>query len=318
MSHRRDDPIRLGVAQGPSAFFDVGEGVERAVDWIEKAGKKKVDVLAFGETWLQGYPFFIDAPLSELWWEAAGEYHKNAVTLDSPEVQAICAAAAKAGCDVVIGLVEAEPATRGTVYATLAFISREGEVLGRHRKIKPTHHERSIWGEGDAKGLIAHERPYGRLSGLNCWEHNVVLPGYALIAQGTSVHVAAWPGREPKTAPAEPVWARQHLLSRAFASQAGAYVLCAAGRRLHDDVPERWRDLSPFEHDGGSAIVDPRGEIIAEAGSKETLLIADADPALIRQCKAACDAAGHYMRPDLFEVRVAGKRVFPPETAGNL
>ncbi len=310
--------FKLAAIQASSAFFDKQAGLDKAVRLIAEAGAKGAQIAAFGETWLPGYPFFIDAPLSELWWEAASDYLANAILIPGPETDALCEAARAADLDVIIGVAELDPATKSTIYCTLLFLSREGEILGRHRKIKPTHHERSIWGDGDAEGLVVHDRGYARLSGLNCWEHNVLLPGYALIAQGTQVHVAAWPGREPQTAPSEPVWSRQVLLSRAFASQAGAYVIAAAGLRRIGDVPERYAPLAPFEHNGCSVIVDPWGEVIAEAGSEETILIAEGSMERIRQAKAACDAAGHYARPDLFELRVAGRRVYPrPEPRGD-
>ena len=141
-------------------------------------------------------------------------------TVPGPETDRLCEAARDAGVDVVIGVAERDARTHGTVYCTLVFISSEGEIIGKHRKLKPTYGERFAWGEGDGSGLRAWQRPYARISGLNCWEHNMVLPGYALIADGTQVHVAAFPGYEST---------RQLVLCRAFASQAAAYVVLAGG-----------------------------------------------------------------------------------------
>ncbi len=303
--------IKLAAIQAAPVFFDKAASLEKACDLIAEAGREGADIAAFGETWLPGYPFFIEAPLGDLWWEAAALYLENAITVPGPETDRLCKAAKQAGLDIVIGVAELEPATRSSVYASLVFISKDGELLGRHRKIKPTHHERSVWADGDAKGLRVYERDYGRLSGLNCWEHNIVLPGFALICQGTQIHIAAWPGREPETAPSDPVWSRQILLSRAFASQAGAYVIAPAGLRLDEHVPERFKPLSAFEHTGQSAIIDPRGEIIAGPADGETILYADADLAEVRKAKSACDPAGHYSRPDLFELSLEGQRLYP-------
>ena len=194
--------LTLAAIQAAPAFFDKAASLDKACDLIAEAGRKGATLAAFGETWLPGYPFFIEAPLSDLWWEAAAAYLENAITLPGPETDRLCRAARQAGIDVVIGIAELDPSTQGTVYATLVFISRDGEILGRHRKLKPTHHERSVWADGDAEGLKVHARPYGRLSGLNCWEHNIMLPGFSLIAQGTQIHIAAWPGREPEPPPA--------------------------------------------------------------------------------------------------------------------
>ena len=135
----------------------------------------------------------------------------------------------------------------------------------------------------------------------------MMLPGYALASQGTQIHVAAWPGREPDQAPPSPagLWPRQVLLSRAFASQAGAYVICTAGINKKDDYPEEYRELVFFEHNGGSCIIDPRGEIIAgpEKGN-EKILIATGSLDIVRSVKAAVDIGGHYSRPDVFRFEV--------------
>jgi predicted amidohydrolase len=155
-----------------------------------------------------------------------------------------------------------------------------------------------VWGDGDAVGLKTHQRPYGRISGLNCWEHNTMLPGYVLAAE----------------------WPRQLLLSRAFASQAACYVIAVGGMRLSADTPERYRELSTFEHTGDSCIIDPRGEIIAGPAQGETNQNAEGSMEAVRAAKALSDIGGHYSRPDLFRMivdRSAPERVAERGGAGE-
>jgi nitrilase len=143
------------------------------------------------------------------------------------------------------------------------FISREGDILGTHRKLKPTMLERVAWGEGDGSDLVVFERPYGRLSGLNRWEHQTMLLGYTLIAQGTQFQLdAELETNAPLRSLPNPFGRAMHLLSQAFAAQAACYVIGAAGLLIRDAVDERIRPLA-FDITGDSIIVDPRGEIVA-------------------------------------------------------
>ena len=296
--------IRLAAIQAAPILFDKSASTEKACALIEKAGQEGADFAAFGESWLPGYPFWIESGVTDLTWEASAAYLENAVDLDGPEVEALCNAARTAGTDVVIGVAERDPHTEGTAYCTALTIGREGVLLNRHRKLKPTHAERIIWGDGDGAGLTVHQRDYGKISALNCWEHQMMLPGYALASQGTQVHAALWPGWEKNPTPGEYCWARQHLLSRAFASQAAAYVVCSAGLRLKEHIPDKWKPLGEWEHTGQSVIIDPRGEIIAGPVDGEEILFADGSLDIVRAAKAACDIAGHYSRPDVFQLLV--------------
>ncbi len=300
--------FRMAAIQAAPVLLDREASTEKACRLIEAAAEKGAMIAAFGETWLPGYPFFTHASPSPLWWQAAAEYLANAVEIPSPTTDRLCETARRAGIDVVIGVAERDRHTYGTVYCTLLFISRDGTILGRHRKLKPTHAERIVWGEGDTRGLTVYARSYARISGLNCWEHQMMLPGYALAAQGTQVHVAAWPGRE-SGAPQAPVsvWARQLLLSRAFASQAGAYVIAPGGVRLPEHVPERYAALCSRDHTGDSYIIDPRGEIIAGPAEGETILIAEGSMEAVLAAKVAVDIAGHYSRPDQLQLHVNGR-----------
>jgi nitrilase len=298
--------FRLAAIQAAPVFFDLEASTKKACRLILEAGGQGATIAAFSETWLPGYPFFVWGASGDrqLPWKAAADYLANSVEIPGAATDSLCKAAKKAHIDVVIGMVERDKQSQGTVYCTLLFIGSDGKILGKHRKLKPTHRERTIWGEGDATGLTVYERAYGRISGLNCWEHNMVLPGYVLMSQGTQIHVAAWPGAEGKAPPSpDPMWARQLLLSRAFASQAAAYVILVGGLHSADDVPPEYRELAS-RYRGDSFIIDPRGEVIAGPAQGETILIADGSMENILAAKSAFDIIGHYSRPDIFQLRV--------------
>lgn len=297
----------MAAIQAAPVHFDRAASTNKACRLIAEAAAGGATVAAFGECWLPGYPLFAYCEPSPSRWALGSAYIDSAIRVPGTETEFLCQAARKGKIDVVIGVLELDERTGGTVYCTLLFIGSDGSLIGKHRKIKPTFHERTTWGEGDGSTLTVHERPYGRLSGLNCWEHQMMLPGYALAEQGTQIHVAAWPGRELEHAPASPIslWPKQVLLSRAYASQAGAYVICAAGVNRKSDYPAQWRELAWLEGNGGSCIIDPRGEIIAgPVINEETILYAEGSLDLVRSAKSACDIAGHYSRPDIFSFKV--------------
>ena len=298
--------FRLAAIQAAPVFLDRQASTDKACGLIAKAGEMGATMAAFGETWLPGYPRWVHARIPYRQRRAlTARYLGAAVTIPGPETDQLCAAARAAGCDVVIGVAELDNISAGTVYCTLLFISADGEILGKHRKLKPTDGERTAWGEGDATGLRPYSRSYASISGLNCWEHNMVLPGYALMAQGTQVHVAAFPGHE--TEPAAMSSTRQLLLARAFASQGAAYVVLVGGLIHPDDIadPELRDVISTTQPmNGGSYIIDPMGEVIAGPAEGEEILITDASLDAVRSAKAMCDVAGHYSRPDLLRLVV--------------
>ena len=293
----------LAAVQAAPVFLDPGASAEKACQLIEDAAAQGADLVAFSETWLPGYPRWINAPVAVgVKRELGGRYLAASVMVPGPEIHQVCATARRCGVDVVIGVAELDPVSRGTTYCTLVFVSAEGEILGTHRKLKPTYGERFAWGEGDGSGLRVYERPYARISGLNCWEHNMVLPGYALMAQGTQVHVAAFPGYEQAGG-----GTRQTLLSRAFASQAAAYVMLVGGLLSTDDIADPFvREvvgmLPPLT--GDSCIIDPNGEIVAGPASGPEILFAKGSRELLDVAKALCDVGGHYSRPDVLRLTV--------------
>jgi nitrilase len=131
----------------------------------------------------------------------------------------------------------------------------------------------------------------------------MLLPGYALMAQGTQIHIATWP------------YARTLsdfgglLLSRAFALQGSCYVMATCSLLRAEDVPEAYRYLAT-ERDRnqaqtGSCIIASGGEIIAAAPAyEETILTATVSLEAVLRCKARLDIGGHYSRPDILRLWV--------------
>jgi len=296
----------LAAVQAAPVYFDREASTEKACQLVMEAGQKGADLVAFSETWLPGYPFF---HTTSLWDQGCVTYLANAVEIPSPTTDRLCAAAQEAGVDVAIGIAELDSRTRGTVYCTLLFIGREGQILGRHRKLKPSFGERTVWGEGDGIGLRVYERSYGRVSGLNCWEHRMLLPGYALMAQGTQIHVATW----PFASSLDPVHGKGLLLSRAFAAQGACYVITPCALLSPDDVLEAYRDLARRRisewrigaTQGGCQIINPKGDVIAQAPvGEETVLTISVTLEAVLQSKAYIDVGGHYSRPDVLQLHV--------------
>jgi predicted amidohydrolase len=299
-----EQEFRLAAIQAAPIFLNRDASTEKACQLIEEAGQKGVDLAAFGESWLPGYPWWMwegrwygiaSGPQIE---EARLAYLDSGVEIPSTTTHRLCQAAGDSGIDVVIGIAERDSRTRGTMYGTLLFVGREGKILGRHRKLKPTYIERTIWGEGDGSGLRPYARPYGRISGLNCAEHQMMLPGYALVAQGTQIHVAAWPTGSGIA-----------VLSQAFAKQGCCYVLSVGAASTEKDFPEGLSQLQTPEWYGqvpSSRIFGPWGSILAEAPTvdEETIITTDVTLEEVASAKRSFDIAGHYSRPDVLQLHV--------------
>jgi predicted amidohydrolase len=307
----RASDFTLGAAQAAPVYFDREASTDKACELIRKAGKMKVDLLAFGETWLPGYPFFHATSYLP---EGRERYLENAVEIPSPTTERLCAAAHEAETDVAIGVAELDPYTNGSTYCTLLFIGREGKILGRHRKLKPSFSERRVWGEGDGAGLVVYDRPYAKISGLNCWEHRMLLPGYTLMALGTQVHVAAWPF-------ARNAGPRQ-LMSRAFAAQGACYAIETCALLRPEDVTEEFREILKARNkthgdpniEGCAKIIDPRGHVVAEAPiGEESIVTASASLEEVRNSKGYIDVGGHYSRPDVFRLLVNRRPLYRVE-----
>jgi len=300
------EAIVVAAVQAAPVFLDRDATVEKAVALIEEAANEGAGLVAFPETWIPGYPSWIyhaakwDDPASK---RAFAQLLANSVQVPSPATDALCAAAREAGVHVVVGIHERDSDfSTGTIYNSLLFISPEGEILGTHRKLVPTHAERIVWGRGDGSTLHVFDTPIGRLGGLICWEHWMPLTRFAMHAKGEQIHVAVWPDAEDA----------HHLASRHYAFEGRCYVLCVGSYTTARDIPDDFElvDSMGVSGDdellvGGSGVIGPDGRWLSgPAGALETIVYAELDMARIAEEQQALDAAGHYNRPDVFSLTV--------------
>ncbi len=128
------------------------------------------------------------------------KYIQNSLVVDSDEMRTIQASAAKAGVVVVLGFSENH---HNSVYIAQAIIDSDGTLLVKRRKLKPTHMERTVFGDGSGDSLlnVTPTRVGKRVGALNCWEHCQPLLKYHTATQREDVHVAGWPPLSPHGGP---------------------------------------------------------------------------------------------------------------------
>jgi nitrilase len=295
----------VAAAQAAPVFLDRRGTIAKACELIDEARSKGASLLAFPEAFVPAYPdwvWTVPAKDKKLLNALYGELLAQAVTIPSPEVEVLCDAARRARMHVAIGVNELNAeASASSLFNTLLYIDDEGRILGAHRKLVPTGGERIVWAQGDGSSLVAHDTRIGRIGGLICWENYMPLARYAMYAAGTQIYIAAtWDHGEP--------WLST---LRHIAKEGRTFVIgcCMALRR--DQIPARfgfgdlYRADREWINPGGSAIVDPEGRVLAgPLMQQEGVLVADIDLGATRGPRWILDVAGHYARPDVFQLTI--------------
>lgn len=299
-------PFKVAVVQATPVFLNRDATIDKACELIGIAGREGARLIVFPESFVPAYPNWVWAIPSgdeEVLNELYAEFLINSVTIPGAATDKLCRAAKLAHAYVAIGVSERNvEASGGSLYNTMLYIDSQGHVLGKHRKLVPTGGERLIWAQGDGSTLQVYDTPFGKIGGLICWENYMPLARYAMYAWGTQIYIAA-------------TWDRgQPWLStlRHIAKEGRVYVLgcCIAMRK--DDIPDSFSFKQKYYSNenewiniGDSAIVNPDGVFIAgPVRVKEEILYAELDPRQMHGPRWMLDVAGHYGRPDIFELTV--------------
>ena len=311
--------FKIAAVQGTPVFLDRAATVEKACALIEKAAGEGARLVVFPEAFIPGYPDWVwrippqeHSVLNELY----AELLEQSVEIPSDTTEVLCRAAKRANAYVVMGLNERNSeASNASLCNTLLFIDDQGQILGKHRKLVPTSPERMVWGPGDGSTLRVYDTAVGKVSGLICWENYMPLARYAMYAWGTQIYLApTWDSGETWVA-----------TLRHIAKEGRVYVVgcCIALRK--DDIPDRYdfkkkyyAEQGEWINVGDSAIVHPSGKLMAgPLSKKEDILYADIDTRQMQGLRRVLDVAGHYARPDVFEliVHTAPRPIVATETS---
>ena len=299
---------RVASVQATPVFLDKKATIEKGCHLIEEAGRNGASLVVFPETWVPGYPFWLTRvpPRPGLASKTYARLNKNAVDIPGPETKRLSVAAKKAGVIVAMGVHERT--NSGTLYNTVIYIGRSGELLGKHRKLVPTYHERLVWAQGDGSTLGVFDTEIGRLGGLICWEHWMPLARCALYAQGEQIHTAVWPSMNENFL----------LACRSIAFEGRLFVIVSASYMTKADIPgdfelnDEMIDLPDVIARGGSCIIGPDASFIVDpVYDKETILYADIDLEQGIHGKQTLDVVGHYARPEVLKLYVNRKEMTP-------
>ena len=304
---------RVAIVQAELAP-DLASGIEATDRLTGDAARDGAALVAFPETWLPGYPAWLDVCRDVALWNHApvkqvfARMAENSVVVEGESGRALQRIAREHGVTLAVGVTERIDAGvgRGTLYNALLTFGPDGALLNHHRKLVPTYTERMVWGPGDAHGLHAVDTPAGRVGGLVCWEHWMPLARQAMHESGEDVHVAVWPT----------VHEMHQIASRQYAFEGRCYVLAIGSLLRAKDLPRELephpeRVTSPEQYvlRGGSAIIGPDGAYLAgPVYDAPCTLYAELEVGRVREESMSLDVAGHYHRPDCLELVVTRKR----------
>lgn len=293
---------RVAVIQSGSVLFDTKATLEKLETRLLEASKAGANLAVFPEAFIGGYPkgCHFGAPVGSRsdegrdWFK---RYYDAAIDVPGSETERIAKLAGETKMDVVVGVIERGG---GTLYCSALCFSAEGTLLGKRRKLMPTAAERLIWGMGDGSTLDVFDANAGRISTVICWENFMPMLRMSQYAQGAEFYCAP-------TVDDRESWTS---LMRTIALEGRCFVVSANQFMKRSNAPA---DFKPVQGDapetvlinGGSVVVSPLGEILAgPVFGEETILYAELDPAEIARGKMDFDVAGHYARPDVFELAV--------------
>lgn len=303
--------VKIAIVQASPVYLDLAKSMEKMQGYIKEAAEKGAAMIVFGETWLCGYPAWLDHYPNIAIWDHEPtkdvflKMLKSGVAVPSQTTAQIGKWAQQYKVTIMVGANEVVTKGRGngTIYNSLLLFDSNGELVNHHRKLMPTYTEKMLYGHGDGQGLKTVDTGFGEIGGLICWEHWMPLSRQAMHNEKEVIHVAVWPC----------VFERHQIASRHYAFEGRCFVI-AAGQilRVKDmpkelEMPDHLKDKpAHFLLNGGSCVIGPDGSYLLEPqfDVEGVLLCEIKDLDRVYKERMTLDVTGHYQRPDVFDFKV--------------
>lgn len=300
--------LKVAVVQSEPDWYDLKGSVEKVSRLILEASQNGAELIAFPEVFIPGYPVWLFSNATDI--EKNVSYIHNSLSYDSPEFESILTTIKENPINVVLGFSER---AQNSVYIAQCIIDKTARVRMKRRKMKPTHVERVLFGDGKSSDLSNvtklsfNNTPDIEVGCLNCWEHMQPLLTFNSATQHEKVHVGSWPFLYNEGDAFSLQVGGNQILASAYAMQTLSFYLFAAA--ITTDKIYKKLDKLPELIKAGlgcSAVFAPDGRKISSDLGKDFdgLLYQYLDMNLVVVNKHLIDIVGHYSRTDMMSLNI--------------
>lgn len=313
---------KVAAAHVAPIYHDTEKTLDKACSVIAEAARAGVQVIAFPETYIPGFPSWSNVGAPTHTHDYFRKLTQEAIRLDGPEIAQLRTTARRHDIIVSMGFNEKSAFSSTCMWNSNILIGNDGAVLNHHRKLVPTFFEKLVWANGDGAGLRVVDTHVGRIGALICGENSNPLARYTMIAQAEQLHISTYPAIAPMrpTAAAGGYDLEQAIRIRAAAHCFEAKVFNIVSSNFYDETFRRAMEplgrevMELIENSPRSVsmILDPAGNILGETRcADEGLCIAEINYSEVAEMRRLHDVAGYYNRFDVFNLQVDRRPLDP-------